>query len=630
MSKSYDEIRQGTVVQTTGPGAMTVLQRGVSVMIPGLDAWYLNDKGKVEIPDECILLDSHLSDALGVSHFVQPPAVGLSEKAHSEYLNVFVFPRWSVCYSTGCKSLVEMGKSDTKRPICPKCLDQKKKKHETVQVNFVIACEAGHLDEFPWVQWVHKSLDVVCSNPKLTLTSKGSGDLRGQSVACLCGVSRTLANTSEASEIQLGGDIVERSTHLTRNLEPGGRPFTCSGSQPWLRQHSSAGCGLPVRMILRNSNNIYYGSIESSILVPVLDGSLVEIVDLLKTDNKIGTIRSKLLKHNFDYVKVAQMIVDVIQEDRYSDFTLEQLAAALESAEPKPGVVVTSVDDGDAVEALVPYARTHEWGALMQPRESEDLVVRPTAYTSGRIAGISQINAVPRLKETRVLKGFSRIKPVVVDANTGREQFRRVSRGPSTNWFPAVRNVGEGIFINFDVDALAKWEKQPALEERIGAIETRLLLNGMADPNRPVTPSFVLLHTLAHLLIQELVIECGYTAASLRERIYSSEDCAGLLIYTASPDADGTMGGLVEMADAETFQRVFENALDSASWCSNDPVCMELGAHGQGTHGSNLAACHSCCLLPETSCEMFNQSLDRAVLVGDLANSGSFQAFFTS
>ncbi len=628
MSKSYDEIRQGAVVQTTGPGAMTVLQRGVSVMIPGLDAWYVNEKGKVEIPDECILTDSHLSDALGVSHFVQPPAVGLSEKTHSEHLNVFVFPRWSVCYSTGCKSLVEMGKSDTKRPLCPKCLDLKKKKHETVQVNFVIACEAGHLDEFPWVQWVHKSLDVVCSNPKLTLKSRASGDLRGETIACLCGATRTLGSTSEATEMKLGGDDVERSTYLTKNLDSAGRMFTCSGSQPWLRQHSPNGCGLPVRMILRNSNNIYYGAIESSILVPVLDGSLVEIVELLKSDNKIGTIRSKLLKHKYDYAKVAQMILEVIQEERYSDFTLDQLAAALEAAEPKPGIFDHPDRESEESSAVVPYGRTHEWDALMNPRESEDLVVRLTSYLPGRIVGINQINAVPRLKETRAMKGFSRIKPVAVDASTGREQFRRASRGPSTNWFPAIRNVGEGIFINFDLQALDDWEKQPALEARVGAIEARLLLNGMADPNRQVTPRLVLLHTLSHLLIQELVIECGYTAASLRERIYSSDDCAGLLIYTASPDADGTMGGLVEMAEEETFKRVFESAIDGASWCSNDPVCMELGTHGQGTHGTNLAACHSCCLLPETSCEMFNQALDRAVLVGDLVMPNSFEPFF--
>lgn len=626
--KNYDEIRQGSVVQTTGPGAMTVLQRGVSVMIPGLDAWYLDESGKVAVPDECILLDSHLSDALGVTHFVQPPAVGLAEQDYSSYLNVFVFPRWAVCYTPGCKTLVPMGESDTKRPNCPRCLDLTNKKAEAVQVNFVIACEAGHLDEFPWEQWVHKSATQTCSNPRLTLKSKGSGDLRGQVVSCICGAKRTLAKTSEATEMQLGSEQVERSTFLSSQLDQSGAPFLCTGSQPWLRRRNPEGCSLPVRMILRNSNNIYYGAIESSILVPVVDGNLVQLVELIKSDNKIGTIQAKLLRHGFDYQKVAEQLITVIQEDRYEGYTLEDVTAALELAIPKPASAGVPVEPSSTPSAPIVYDRGHEWTALLEPRESEDLVVRETDYVAGEIPGIRAVNAIARLKETRALKGFSRIKPIPVDANTGRDQLRRKGRGPNSNWFPAVRNVGEGIFIDFDLDALTTWEKQEALKSRIGKIEQRLILNGMADPNREVTPRLVLLHTLAHVLIQELVIECGYTAASLRERVYSNDECAGFLIYTASPDADGTMGGLVEMADAGTFRRVFSAALENASWCSNDPVCMELGAHGQGTHGTNLAACHSCCLLPETSCEMFNQSLDRAVLVGDLANPGAFNQFF--
>jgi hypothetical protein len=61
---------------------------------------------------------------------------------------------------------------------------------------------------------------------------------------------------------------------------------------------------------------------------------------------------------------------------------------------------------------------------------------------------------------------------------------------------------------------------------------------------------------------------------------------------------------------------VFEAALDKAQFCSSDPVCMELGEHGQGPNSMNLAACHSCGLVPETSCELFNQYLDRAMLIG--------------
>lgn len=626
MSNLQDEIRQGTIIQTTGPGAMTILQKGVSVMIPGLDAWYIGENGRQDIPDESILLDANLSNALGVECFIQPPALGIAEQKHSEYLNVFVFPRWAVCYAKGCRNLVQMGDSDTKRPPCPKCLEKANKKFETIQVNFVIACEAGHLDEFPWIQWVHRSVDISCSNPILTLKSRGSGDLRGQAISCICGAKRTLASTSDATEMNLGGDKSERTTHLTKNLDQNGNQFLCAGSKPWLRQKTTT-CGLPVRMILRSSNNIYYGAVESSILVPSVAGEIAELVELLRTDPKIGTIRAKLLRYSYDYARVAGMVLDVIQEQRYEGVSKEDMAAALEAAEPQPHFDANDTETGENSLDLG-YNRSHEFEALSTARESEDLVVRETTYVQGDIPGLDQINAVARLKETRALKGFSRIKPILVDAETGRNQFRRKSRGPGTNWLPAIRNVGEGIFISLDMHYLNKWESQTNLISRINRIEERLILNGISDPNRQITPRRVLLHTLSHALIQELVIECGYTAASLKERIYANGDQAGLLIYTASPDADGTMGGLVEMADTPTFKRVLATALQGAGWCSNDPVCMELGVHGQGPYGANLSACHSCSLLPETACEMFNLGLDRAVLVGDTLNPGHFNPFF--
>jgi hypothetical protein len=118
-------------------------------------------------------------------------------------------------------------------------------------------------------------------------------------------------------------------------------------------------------------------------------------------------------------------------------------------------------------------------------------------------------------------------------------------------------------------------------------------------------------------------------AASLSERIYSWDGVAGVLIYTAGSDSDGTMGGLVEMAKPEILVGVFERAITGAQWCSNDPVCMEMGKMGQGNNGSNLAACHNCCLVPETTCEYFNQELDRAMLLGDLHNPDAFRGFFT-
>mgnify|MGYP003382449437 CR=1 FL=1 len=134
-----------------------------------------------------------------------------------------------------------------------------------------------------------------------------------------------------------------------------------------------------------------------------------------------------------------------------------------------------------------------------------------------------------------------------------------------------------------------------------------------------IEPRFVLLHTLAHLLINRLVFECGYGSASLRERLYVStgeSPMAGLLIYTAAGDSEGTMGGLVRLAEPETLGRIIENAIEEAQWCSADPVCAEaVYSGGQGPDSLNLAACHSCALLPETSCEVFNKYLDRCLFL---------------
>ncbi|MDV7195945.1 DUF1998 domain-containing protein [Rhodococcus kroppenstedtii] len=145
---------------------------------------------------------------------------------------------------------------------------------------------------------------------------------------------------------------------------------------------------------------------------------------------------------------------------------------------------------------------------------------------------------------------------------------------------------------------------------------------GLSD--RSLSPRFLLLHTLGHLLINELIFACGYSSASLRERLYVSSaggrEMAGLLIYTAAGDSEGTMGGLVRMARPENLRSVFAAAISNARWCSTDPICMDAGEKGQGPDSCNLAACHGCALLPETSCEEFNRFLDRGVVVGTFAD----------
>ena len=117
--------------------------------------------------------------------------------------------------------------------------------------------------------------------------------------------------------------------------------------------------------------------------------------------------------------------------------------------------------------------------------------------------------------------------------------------------------------------------------------------------------------------MRQVALECGYSAAAIRERLYCREaddneepPMAGILLYTAAPDSEGTLGGLVALAEPARLGAVLRNALKRAGLCSTDPMCA---SHRAGDLGDSLhnAACHACLFAPETSCEAGNRQLDR-------------------
>jgi len=182
-------------------------------------------------------------------------------------------------------------------------------------------------------------------------------------------------------------------------------------------------------------------------------------------------------------------------------------------------------------------------------------------------------------------------------------------------WLPAIRVRGEGIYLEINHKRLEEWERDnaDALASRIAHMQVPdgMLSSDAGDLTAGVSPRFVAIHTLAHLIINRLVYECGYGSASLRERLYvgtsADNPMAGILIYTAAGDSEGTMGGLVRMGRPKRLEQLIVRAVEQAQWCSTDPVCMEAGRGGQGPESCNGAACHDCALLPETSCEMMNR-----------------------
>jgi hypothetical protein len=169
---------------------------------------------------------------------------------------------------------------------------------------------------------------------------------------------------------------------------------------------------------------------------------------------------------------------------------------------------------------------------------------------------------------------------------------------------------------------LKEWAGNPLVKSHLDGLLSRSRKNPDAfGIVSELSPEFVLLHTLSHVLIKQLSFECGYSSSALRERLYCSNvlgrQMYGLLIYTAEGGSDGTLGGLVRQGESDLFPNTLMNAINEAQWCSSDPLCVE--SSGQGYLGLNLAACHSCCMLPETSCELLNRYLDRSTLIGTLS-----------
>lgn len=202
-----------------------------------------------------------------------------------------------------------------------------------------------------------------------------------------------------------------------------------------------------------------------------------------------------------------------------------------------------------------------------------------------------------------------------------------LSRGV-LNWVPASEVRGEGIFVRVRDDLMADWvarvEKSPQMEahrEAFGRFRANRKSDRKTSDFDPYYgwpgARYIALHTLSHLLIRTIALECGYNSASLAERIYAGDEQnpkTGLLIYTAVPDSEGTLGGLVSLAEEREFDRIVRRALADAGHCSADPLCSERLPHDPGDylHG---AACHVCLFVSETTCERGNRFLDRRFLV---------------
>jgi len=238
---------------------------------------------------------------------------------------------------------------------------------------------------------------------------------------------------------------------------------------------------------------------------------------------------------------------------------------------------------------------------------SDDAVERTLAEL------IDSVVLVDRLREVRASLGFRRYQP---DAD---RVAAVVTDGSEASWLPAYEGFGEGIFLRFRASAMDEWAAQPEVLRRSELFAEKVKASRLAQRLHPFSPQYIALHSFAHALLRELAFSSGYSAASLRERVYcESSGDYGVFIYTTSSDDEGTLGGLVREGELNRLGSTLARAAEQLNWCSNDPVCCE--SHPQNLDGLNMAACHSCLLAAETSCDGFNLLLDRVMLVGSSGN----------
>ena len=593
------DIRRSQVVTTYGPGSIIDFRAGkdggaaISVVAAGLETW---TKVPQPIIDATQIHEPRLMKLLRVSHFrlapVAPQAPAWEQKkAPTVFLQGRRFPLWQQCPK--CHRIgIEADWKKTPGEPSLQCPQHNDETVYAVPVRFVMTCRHGHLDEFPWWQWVHGQ--EACPKSRLRLENRGGTGLASLVVVCMqCNRERSMDGA------------------LSKEAFAG---LPCQGLRPWL--DDSERCDATPIAVQRGASNLYFAKQYSSLDIPPWSDPIMRtmgrdwkvLADATEEERPI-TFRSMDRSHK--YTTRLGMTAEQILE------AVRTRMKILEACEP---------------EAL----RSEEHLRLLEPitvtGPGHEFETRHHALPGRLQPFLERLVEVKKLREVRAITGFTRVSPPgpgdgPKEDGDGRAALSPLSR-EELDWLPAVEIRGEGIFLELDKQRIATWKADN--RKRLTEIEAKLLdrhVRAWEDsgregppPERPIHATMLLVHTLAHALIRQLSLDCGYSSASLRERLYVEDEghaMAGLLIYTGSSDADGTLGGLSRQAEPSRVAEFFVEAIRNLAWCSNDPLCIQGEASSEPL---NRAACHSCALVAETSCEMFNQLLDRSVLIGEPDN----------
>ncbi|TVS10339.1 MAG: DUF1998 domain-containing protein [Planctomycetaceae bacterium] len=595
--RPHGQIRRSQLITSFGPGSMMDLPNH-SVLIGGLDSWSTGGDEIIE-PRLVDKLKQLFDPPLQVLKLYSPPPDNDDPTAPQTGITAWQFPEWFITQdvdSDSRRGTVRARMLVHRRMLTKgKFIDDNRKKRSVVPVRFVRACRNGHIGDINWYEFVHGG-DTDCRR-QMWIEERGtSGDLSEVWVRCECGKGeRSMAQAAEYRQ-SLGN---------------------CDGKRPWLGPYSAEKCGEPNRLLIRTASNAYFPQLMSVISLPDRHETIREAVetvwDFIGEVEDVGEVKYERKK-----AKVHAALAGFKDEEVFAEIQVRRGQSAETAKSIKQAEMETLIASKDELGDDRPDGNFY---ARNLPRES---------WKAPWMNHVERVVLVHRLREVMAQVGFTRFEAVSPDIDGELEiGVRRASLAREITWLPAIENRGEGVFIQFRKQAVEQW----ATRQDVIARGTRLLAGYEAwkaehsGAKKKFVEAggllpYVLFHSFSHLLLTAVSLECGYPASSIRERIYTIPDVGyGVLLYTGTSDAEGTLGGLVQVG--RRIHEHIRNALEMGELCSNDPVCAQhepANPHERRfLHG---AACHGCVLISETSCEQHNEFLDRALVVPTVEHLG--------